>query len=222
MQTLKWFWSETRFPRLVLALVGAVAVLPQSGHAQATQWQSDPVNLVREVTERLLVRLESERSAIETKPTHAQAIIDAAIAPHIDFVRVGRLVLGKHWRRASDSQKRRFVGEFRRLLLRTYAHSFDNYETPQITYLPVRSEKKPHLATVRTRVRVSAASPEVAVDYQLHSKDGPWKVYGVAIEGVNLVTTYRNTFSAEIKQRGIDGLIENLADKNRDHLSVSS
>jgi len=35
------------------------------------------------------------------------------------------------------------------------------------------------------------------------------------VGGVSLVTTYRDTFASEVRERGIDGLIKSLAAKNR-------
>ena len=43
---------------------------------------------------------------------------------------------------------------------------------------------------------------------------GGWKIYDVAIEGVSLVTTYRDSFAEEARTRGIDGLVKMLTDKN--------
>jgi phospholipid transport system substrate-binding protein len=37
----------------------------------------------------------------------------------------------------------------------------------------------------------------------------------VAVAGVSLVTNYRDTFNAEIRDGGVDGLIKALASKNR-------
>jgi phospholipid transport system substrate-binding protein len=42
-----------------------------------------------------------------------------------------------------------------------------------------------------------------------------WKVYDVLVEGVSLVTNYRSSFAAIIQQQGMDGLIRQLAEKNR-------
>jgi phospholipid transport system substrate-binding protein len=54
----------------------------------------------------------------------------------------------------------------------------------------------------------------VAVDYLMNRTADGWKVYNVVVEGVSLVTTYRNDFAAQIEQGGIDGLIRNLQDRN--------
>src|SRR5258708_5889165 len=42
-----------------------------------------------------------------------------------------------------------------------------------------------------------------------------WKVYDVKVGGVSLVTTYRDTFASEVRERGVDGLIKSLSTKNR-------
>ena len=40
------------------------------------------------------------------------------------------------------------------------------------------------------------------------------KIYDITIDGISLVTNYRNGFSKIIKSDGIDGLIARLRDKN--------
>jgi phospholipid transport system substrate-binding protein len=60
------------------------------------------------------------------------------------------------------------------------------------------------------------------VDYSLQKRDDSWKVYDVVIEGVSLVTNYRGQFSSEIKQGGMDGLIQKLADKNKQGTAPAS
>jgi phospholipid transport system substrate-binding protein len=55
----------------------------------------------------------------------------------------------------------------------------------------------------------------VAIDYEMEKTPNGWKVYDVKVEGVSLVTTYRDTFTSEVKEGGVDGLIKSLAAKNR-------
>jgi phospholipid transport system substrate-binding protein len=49
----------------------------------------------------------------------------------------------------------------------------------------------------------------------MHDTVAGWKVFDVTIAGVSLVLNYRETFAAEVRSGGIDGLIKALADKNR-------
>jgi phospholipid transport system substrate-binding protein len=55
----------------------------------------------------------------------------------------------------------------------------------------------------------------LALDYDMERSSGRWKVYDVKIEGVSLVTTFRETFAAKVRESGVDGLIKALSDKNR-------
>jgi Cu/Ag efflux pump CusA len=71
---------------------------------------------------------------------------------------------------------------------------------------------------VKTQILQPGGQP-IAVDYTLEGINDAWKVYDISIEGVSLVTNYRNQFGNEIRQNGIDGLIQKLVDKNKDNLS---
>jgi phospholipid transport system substrate-binding protein len=64
-------------------------------------------------------------------------------------------------------------------------------------------------------VRQPGSTQPVSIDYEMEKTSNGWKVYDVKVGGVSLVTTYRETFAAEVKDRGVDGLIKSLVEKNR-------
>jgi phospholipid transport system substrate-binding protein len=41
-----------------------------------------------------------------------------------------------------------------------------------------------------------------------------WLAYDVAVEGVSLLTNYRSSFNRLASQKGLDGLIRDLASRN--------
>jgi hypothetical protein len=41
-----------------------------------------------------------------------------------------------------------------------------------------------------------------------------WKIYGVKVAGVCLVTNYRDIFGERVRDGGVDGLIKFLVDRN--------
>lgn len=67
---------------------------------------------------------------------------------------------------------------------------------------------------MRTEI-IRPDGPKVSVDYLLTNRSGEWKVYDVIIENVSLVVTYRSEYSAIIKRDGMDGLLKQLSDRNR-------
>jgi len=50
----------------------------------------------------------------------------------------------------------------------------------------------------------------VPVDYRTRWTDGGWKVFDVIIEGLSYVTHYRDLMGEDMRQKGIDGVIEEL------------
>jgi len=66
---------------------------------------------------------------------------------------------------------------------------------------------------VRTEVR--GAGDPVQLDYRLEQTNSGWKIYDVNIMGVWLVENYRGSFSQEISNIGVDGLIAKLSQKNK-------
>ena len=59
---------------------------------------------------------------------------------------------------------------------------------------------------VKTELAQPGGVP-IPIEYRMHRKDGEWKVFDVAVDGVSLLTTYRSSFAAEIRKSGIDALI---------------
>ena len=170
--------------------------------------------IVSETITRLLEEIDKERETLRTDPTRAHALIDKIVAPHLDFERISRLVLGKYWRKATQAQRQRFMGEFRTLLYRTYATAAIEYTEPSIIYLPPKLSQDGKEIIVRSQIP-QAGAPNIEMDYRLHWKDGSWKLYDVVIEGVSFVTTYRKTFSPDVRRFGVDGLIDRLVKKNK-------
>lgn len=196
---------------LMLAAGGSVATTrgstPETG-------AGDPRELVERTTDALLAAFDRQRDAVRADPTHAYGIVARILSPHVDYERITRLILGRHWRRASPQQRRRFAQEFRALQIRTYAAAVLDYTDVGIRYLPTRQAAREDEARVRTQILRQQGRP-VAVDYRLHREEGRWKVYDVLVEGVSLLVSFRASMAPRIEQVGIDGVIHQLSVKNR-------
>lgn len=149
------------------------------------------------------------------------ALTEEKIVPHFDFERMSRIVLGRNWSKASKEQQTQFVSEFRTLLVRTYSSALAKYRNQTIEYKPMRAAPGDTDVTVKTEI-VQPGGPPVLVDYSLLKRDDGWKVYDVVIEGVSLVTNYRGQFASEIKQGGMDSLIQKLVDKNKQSTAAAA
>lgn len=147
------------------------------------------------------------------------ALAEEKILPNFNFDRVCRLVLGKNFSKSSKEQQDAFEREFRTLLIRTYASALSKYRNQTIEYKPLRDVADDKHVTVKTQILQPGGQP-IGVDYTLEQSGDVWKVYDITIEGVSLVTNYRGQFSNEIRQGGMDGLIQKLAEKNKSNASA--
>ncbi|MDZ7662265.1 ABC transporter substrate-binding protein [Thiohalophilus sp.] len=190
---------------LLLMLAGSLA-----GVGAVTQ---GPQQLVIDTTERMLVTLEQQAPQLEQNPALIDELVSEIVLPHFDFVRMAGWVLGKHWRTASSEQKLRFVRAFRQMLVRTYAVALLEYRGQRIEYLPLRADPAAGEVTVRTRVLQPGRAP-VAFNYTLWERDGQWQVYDLSVDGISLVASFRTSYAAEIRERGLDALIARLEQHN--------
>ena len=198
--------AKKGFTRLSVALFTAALALNNSASAASTAEQ-----LVKDTTDHVIMVLKEEREVIDKNPGRIYDIVNEFILPKFDFEKMSQRVLGKYWRTATPEQRSQFINEFQVLLVRTYATALREYSDQTIQFLPTRESAEE--ATVRTQIEQSG-SPPIPINYELYLKDGDWKVFDIAIDGVSLVINYRSTFTSEIKKNGVDGLIARLAKHN--------
>ncbi|TMG74892.1 MAG: ABC transporter substrate-binding protein [Betaproteobacteria bacterium] len=174
-----------------------------------------PDVLVKSISQEVIAVLKQDKDIQAGNPKKVEELIETKVLPHFNFTRMTRIAMGRNWRVATPEQQKELTGEFRTLLVRTYSTALSNYRDQQIDYKPLRAKPEDVEVTVRSEVKQSGSSQPVAIDYEMEKTPDGWKVYDVKVGGVSLVTTYRDTFSSEVKERGVDGLIKSLAAKNR-------
>ncbi len=191
-----------------LVLGSCLCLLSMSGQAS-----SDPVAFLQNIASYVIEQIETRRAELEQDSSQIYSLVETRIVPHFDFYVMSRSAVGRHWRKASESQKQQLAREFQELLVRTYALSMLNYSGQKVEYLPLRGDPNAQRVVVNTRVQTDG--PPVPINFRLYKKNNEWLIYDVIIDGVSLVANYRSSFNAEIGRGGIDGLITTLAEKNR-------
>ncbi len=195
--------------RFAAALLG----LALTGATLAAGAAEDPTAVVRDTAERVLDSLRSDRARYQDDQELFR-LVREVVFPRLDRERTAQWVLGANWRTATPAQREQFIAEFSDLLLRTYGTALRQYDSEKLNYLPAQVPAGADRVTVRTEI-IRPDGPKVSVDYLLTNRSGEWKVYDVIIENVSLVVTYRSEYSAIIKRDGMDGLLKQLADRNR-------
>ena len=206
--------ASTKLSRYwLLAFVSSLLIAPIQAEPTA------PNTVLETASRQMITAINANHEKIMTDPGVVNGLVEEILMPHIDFISSSKWVLGKHWRRASKEQKLEFIRQFRSLLLRFYSTALAEYLTnntvseDMFVFLPLRADNNSKQVTVHSEIHAPSGSI-IPVKYNMHLTKKGWKVYDVSIEGVSMVTTYRTSFAAEIKQKGLDGLIASLAERN--------
>ena len=161
-----------------------------------------PTERVKDTVERVIFILKDNTMEREVR----WARISAVIKNSFDFRSMSQSVLATNWKKASPEEQERFTEFFTQYIEETYRDKIEAYTDEEVIF---RNETiRGNRATVETVIVTS--STEIPVDFKLRNDEGEWLAYDVVIEGISLVSNYRNTFSAIVKNEGMDGLLSDI------------
>jgi phospholipid transport system substrate-binding protein len=185
------------------------AALAADAPAAAAAQSEDPGKLVQAAADGMLKDLEANRDAYRKDPSKVGALVEKYLLPHFDTTYSARLVLAKHWRTASEDQRKRFVDAFYQSLIRNYGSALVDFTSDRMKIFPAQVDAKAENATVRTEIKRSDGT-RIPVNYSLRKTPDGWKAYDVTIEGISYVKSFREDFGAEIDQKGLDAVIQRI------------
>lgn len=115
---------------------------------------------------------------------------------------IGKFVLGRHWRKASDPIRKEYLRLFEDLLVATYAQRFAKYagETLNITRAEVRGQRD--VIVHSTMLRVDSTKPLKVAWRVRGTKSGTYKIVDIMVEGISMIQTQKSEFSSFIKKNG--------------------
>jgi phospholipid transport system substrate-binding protein len=197
---------KTKPTRRILLTIGLALIASSTAATTATSQQDDdPVQFVQSLGQQAVGLLADKTlSAGDRKRVFRALLVD-----RFDMTSIGRLVLGRHWRRATVAQKGLFGGVFEDYVVATYAGRLDAYDGEQFTVGTAR-QANDKVTAVSSEIMPQQGAP-IDVDWMLHRKNDRWFVIDVIVEGISMVISQRSEFSTIINQRGgIEGLIESI------------
>jgi phospholipid transport system substrate-binding protein len=173
-----------------------------------------PDALVKSISDEVIGIIKQDKDIQAGNQKKINELVEAKVLPHFNFEHMTALAMGRNWPKDNTEQQKVLTNEFRTLLVRTYSSALSTYKNQVIEFKPLRAAAADTDVKVRTQVKQPGAEP-VGIDYSMEKTASGWKVYDIVVGGVSLVTNYRETFNAQIRDGGIDSLIKSLAEKNR-------
>jgi len=170
---------------------------------------ASPNEVIAEASHLLAQQLEIRKEELAKDKAALYAAVDEILLPRFDRKLAAQLVLGKHWRTASDTEKARFIDAFYITLLHRYADGVLEFDLSQLDILPYRGDETKNRTSVKTKIRLDDGTV-AAVDYSLIKRADVWQMYDVVIEGISYVRNFRAELDSEIRSSDLEAVIGRL------------
>ena len=190
----------------------ATALISFSAFAQNALDSATPDGLIKTIVTDVMVSVKADPEIQKGNIPRVVELVEKKIVPYTDMRRTTQLAMGRNWGKATPEQQNQLIIEFKNLLIRTYSGALSQLRDQTVQYKPLRSS--PSDTDVIVRTVVIGKSDPIPLDYRLEKTNEGWRVYDVNIMGAWLIEAYRNQFTNQINQNGIDGLIKFLQERN--------
>lgn len=192
--------------RLTLFLVGLIlmstVVAPTPSIAQVSD--KDPGAFVTRLGNRTIDFLSDPAATKASREDRLRELLRDGFAVE----RIGRFVLGKHRRTASQQSIDEFIGVFEDYIVTLYAKQFSRFSGETFTVEQVIKTRRPQDSMVKTKIVPGGGGEALRVDFQVRNLGDQYKILDVRVEGVSMVLAQRDEFSAYIGKNG--GKVESL------------
>jgi len=133
------------------------------------------------------------------------------IQSSFDMPFVSKTVLGKYWDSLNNEQRSRFVEAFSQMSIATYAANFDSYSGEHFKTI---SEKEVEGGRILVQSKlIKSDGGQVQLDYLLHRTGSQWRIVNVIAQGVSDLALKRADYSAFLKSKGFEPLLQKLKEK---------
>lgn len=172
----------------------------------------DPVQMLKSLADRTLSQIQDQKEAINKNKQVLNEILEVTVIPHVDFNEMALWIAGKKaWKGASESERSKFIKEFKTLVLRTYSHFLLGVSDEKLTFRPASRMNGKRLQVSGT---ITKSNGEIIdVDYRLVDV-GSWKIYDIVVQGVSLLKGFQAQFSNRIRKEGLGSVIREIEEHN--------
>lgn len=193
---------------VAVVLVALASGLAAPGAHAMTESEAGARAVISETVDEVLAVLRDK-----SKPTEERIrALEKIVYGRFDLYVMSRLVLARNWKRFSEEQKEQYVEEFKQYLTNSYGNRIERYDQQEVEIVGEREEPRGDVV-VKTKI-LGGEFEGALVDYRLRKQDSDWRVIDVVIEGISMVSNYRDQFKSIVSSGGPELLLEKLKEKN--------
>jgi phospholipid transport system substrate-binding protein len=202
--------------RVLLAASVATLLLAAAAGAEAVAPAPPGVQVVERLHETLLaVMKDAEELGYQGRYDRLAPVLQETY----DTPFMAEKSVGRHWKQASEAERKALIETFSRFMIANYAGRFDGYSGQHFETL---GEEPSVQGTVLVRSRLVEPEGEgVELDYRLRPVQGGWKIIDVYLNGtVSELALRRSEYSSLIKREGWNAVLTALDSRIHDLASA--
>lgn len=199
----------TTLSRRIMMIGMAFALLLPAATAMAQKSDAAASKFIQKMGDVALTSLTDKELAANEREKRVRELL----RQNFDVEAIGKFALSKHWRTATDAQRKEYLKLFEDMIVGTYAQRFGEYSGQQFKVggtKPVTERD----SIVSSQV-IQKDGPPLNIEWRVRNTNGQFKVLDVFIENVSMAITQRSDFDAVIQRGGIDGLLKTLRDRSK-------
>lgn len=172
-------------------LVGATKAAAASSFANAGAFLAD-----------LSQRASSQLNEAGLSDEEKQRRFRTLLTEGFDVAAIGRFVLGRYWRGASEDERREFLQTFEDTLVFRFLPILGEYADDTLKVDSVRPfADAANIFSVESQLK-RKSGPPVRLDWRIHQGANGYQILDVVAEGVSVAVTLRAEYNAVLKQNG--------------------
>ncbi len=131
--------------------------------------------------------------------TQRNAELRKLFVDNFDVEFIGRFVLARYWRNASEADKEDFRKSFEEYIVATYSRRFGTYSGEKIVVGQTFQGEDANHSVVRSSVE-RPNGDTMTVDWRVQKVENQWRIVDVLVEGVSMMVTQRSEFNAVLQR----------------------
>jgi phospholipid transport system substrate-binding protein len=149
-----------------------------------------------------------------------QTKLEELFAQNVDIDWIGKFVLGRNWKSATDAQKQEYLTNYRSFTIKHYTTNISDFTDANFEVAKVRDDDQGgYVVTMRIK---RPQSEDVITEFDVRPQQGDGlRVYDITVEGVSMITTQRSEFNSVVSNKGLDYLIAQLKARSQQDAGIA-
>lgn len=164
---------------------------------------------------KMISSLQQISSAKNNKDKEIYKVIKNIMSEYIDIDIISKGVLGKSkYQQLNDSQKSEFYIQLKEMVIQFYARALNDYTDESIKVIPskIANEQK-NTAKVKAII-IRKNDENIPMTYSLRKVASNWLIYDISLEGISLLSSFKDQIQEQLSTGSIDALIANMRTNN--------